>query len=374
MAGPLDGVRVLELGGIGAVPFCAMLLADLGADVVRMDRPDAGRSPNPVLDRGRPVLRVNLKHPRGIELVRSLARGSDALIEGFRPGVLERLGLAPATLRQDNPRLVVGRMTGFGQDGPLALRAGHDINYIALSGALAAIGRAGGPPVPPINLLGDFGGGGMLLGVGVLAAILKARSSGRGQDVDVAMVEGSGLLMSMMFGFLAQGTWSLERGTNRLDTGAPFYDVYACADGRHVAVGAIEPQFFAALVDVLGVHAEIDLARQNDRETWPHQREVFARVFATAPREEWERRFEGVDACVTPVLDMSEISDHPHNRARGAFRRDATGVIHPTAPRFSGTPIEPVATTPGHDTTAILRELGHTAADIDALRLEGVLP
>lgn len=376
-SGPLSGVRVVELGGIGPVPFAAMMLADLGAEVIRVHRPaDRDTRPNPVLDRGRRSLVADLKHPRGAAVVLALIDTADAVLEGFRPGVAERLGFGPETLAERNPRLVFGRMTGFGQDGPLAARAGHDINYIALSGALAAIGRPDHPPTPPLNLVGDFGGGGMLLAVGVLAAVLNARGSGRGQVVDAAMVEGSGLLMSMIYGRYAAGAWRLDRGANLLDGGAPFYDTYECADGRHVAVGAMEAAFFARLVDVLGVADAIDLAAQRDPDTWPAMRETFARAFKSATRDEWAERFAGVDACVTPVLTMDEVVTHPHNAARNSFSTDAAGAVHPApAPRFAGTPCgRPApAPAPGEDTRAILAELGHTDEEIESLLSEGAV-
>ncbi|MFG2000517.1 CaiB/BaiF CoA transferase family protein [Spirillospora sp. NPDC048911] len=370
-------MKIIELGGIGPVPFAAMVLADLGAEVIRVQRPaDRKAPPNPVLDRGRRSLIVDLKNPRGAAVVQTLIDGADAVLEGFRPGVAERLGFDPADLAERNPRLVFGRMTGYGQDGPMAMRAGHDINYIALSGALGAIGRPGQPPTPPLNLVGDFGGGGMLLAVGVLAAVLNARASGRGQVVDAAMVEGSGLLMAMIYGRLAQGVWTVERGENVLDGGAPFYDTYECADGRHIAVGAIEPQFFANLVDVLGVAGSVDLAAQRDRDTWPATREIFTKAFKEATRGEWVERFAGIDACVSPVLTMDEVVAHPHNAGRESFFTDPGGVIHPRpAPRFSDTPagLPAPAPVPGQDTHAILSELGHTAEEIDDLLAEGAV-
>ncbi|QFG22221.1 CaiB/BaiF CoA-transferase family protein [Actinomadura sp. WMMB 499] len=375
--GPLAGLRVVELGGIGPVPFAAMVLSDLGAEVVRVHRPaDRDTPPNPVLDRGRRSLIADLKDPRGAAVVHALIDRSDAVLEGFRPGVAERLGFDPPTLAERNARLVFGRMTGFGQDGPLAARAGHDINYIALSGALGAIGRPGRPPVPPLNLVGDFGGGGMLLALGVLAAVLNARATGRGQTVDAAMVEGSGLLMSMIFGRLAGGAWTVDRGANVLDGGAPFYDSYECADGRYVAVGAIEAGFFAGLVDVLGVADRIDLAAQRDPSTWPAMRDVFTEAFRSATRDEWTARFAGIDACVTPVLTMDEVLAHPHNADRGSFFTDSSGAIHPApAPRFAGTPCATPspAPVPGGDTRALLSELGHPPEDIDKLLAEGVV-
>ncbi|MGY2084131.1 CaiB/BaiF CoA transferase family protein [Blastococcus sp. SYSU DS0539] len=376
-AGPLTGIRVVELGGIGPGPFAAMMLADLGAEVVRVYRPaDVDAAPNPVLDRGRRSLAVDLRAPEGRALVRRLVDRADALVEGFRPGVAERLGFAPDELLAARPQLVIGRMTGYGQTGPLAQRAGHDINYISLSGALAAIGRPGTPPVPPLNLVGDFGGGGMVLAMGILAALLNARTTGRGQVVDAAMVEGSAALMAMTYGFLAQGRWTADRGTNLLDSGAPFYDVYPCRDGGFMAVGAIEPAFFAALVEGLGVAAEIDLARQHDRSTWPHQRAVFTRAFGSATRAEWTERLEHLDACTTPVLDLVEAPAHPHNAARGAFVTAPDGAVHPRpVPRFSGTPsaTPESAAAAGAHTDELLGELGCTAADIARLRTEGVV-
>lgn len=382
--GPLAGVRVVELGGIGPGPFAAMLLADLGADVVRIQRPgDTRGAESPVLDRGRRSLAVDLKSAEGVEIVRDLITRSDVVIEGFRPGVMERLGFDPATLRETNPALVVGRMTGYGQDGPLAQAAGHDINYISLSGALASIGRAGEPPAVPINLVGDFGGGGMLLVVGVLAAVVNARATGVGQDVDTSMVEGSSLLMAMTHGFRALGVWPGGRGENLLDSGAPFYDTYACADGGYVAVGPIEPQFYAELVDVLTEFAgSVDLSelpapgKHRDRATWPAQRRILAEAFATATRDEWAQRFEGRDACVTPVLDLDEAQQHPHNVARDAFVTDSAGVRHPApAPRFSATPTRFPTPPPasGADTDDLLAELGRDEATITRLRTEGVV-
>lgn len=375
---PLHGVRVVELGGIGPAPFCAMVLADLGAEVIRVHRPtERGTYPNPVLDRGRRSLAVDLKQPAGAELVRDLIATSDVVIEGFRPGVAERLGFDPIRLRRANPRLVVGRMTGYGQDGPLAQRAGHDINYISLSGALGAMGRADERPAPPLNLVGDFGGGGMLLTVGVLAAVLQARATGVGQDVDASMVDGSALLLAMIHGFVAQGTWTAERGRNLLDSGAPFYDTYACADGRYVAVGAIEPQFFSALLEALDLTDRVDAARQRDPETWPHQRKLLTEAFARRTRDEWASAFAQVDACVTPVLGLDEAPDHPHLRARSTYRT-VDGAVHPSpAPRFSAVggerPPPPPAPTPGQDTDAILDELGLTADVISTLKDEGTV-
>jgi alpha-methylacyl-CoA racemase len=375
--GVLAGTTVVELGGIGPGPFAAMVLADLGATVIRIHRPaDVGTEPNPVLDRGRRSLAVDLKVEEGRAIVRRLVAGADVVLEGFRPGVAERLGFGPAELLAENPALVIGRMTGYGQDGPLAQRAGHDINYIGLSGALAAIGRPGSPPTPPLNLVGDFGGGGMVLVVGVLAALLSARATGTGQVVDTSMVEGAALLMAMTYGYLGQGAWTVERSANLLDSGAPFYDVYECADGAYMAVGALEPQFFAALVDVLGVGGEIAVERQMDRATWSHQRAVFAEAFAGRTRADWTARFEGVDACVSPVLDMNEAPGHPHNAARQSFFTDAAGVVHPApAPRFSGaTGARPApAPAPGAHTEEVMADLGLPAEEVARLRAARVV-
>lgn len=373
--GPLHGVRVVELGGIGPAPFAAMMLADLGADVVRVHRVGETAEPNAALDRGRRSIAVQLKDPRGVDVVRELAAGADALIEGFRPGVLERLGLGPRELHAANPALVIGRMTGYGQDGPFAPRAGHDINYIALSGALAAIGPAGHRPTPPINLVADFGGGGMPLALGVVSAVLSARATGRGQVVDAAMVEGAASLMAMIYGFHGRGQWSVRRGENLFDSGAPWYDTYACADGRYVAVGALEPQFFAVLLERLGLRERIDADRQLDRDTWPHQRAEFEAAFAAHPRAHWESVFADVDACVTPVLDMDEAPAHPHNAARGAFVT-LDGVTQPApAPRFSGTPNAAPAPAPavGAHTDELLADLGRDADQTAQLRADGVV-
>ena len=338
MAGPLQGLRVIELAGIGPGPHAAMILGDLGADVVRVDRPSKSR--NPVRDamlRNRRSVTADLKSAEGRELLLKLIEKADVLIEGFRPGVTERLGLGPEDCAKVNERLIYGRMTGWGQTGPRALQAGHDINYISLNGLLHAVGRKGDRPVPPLNLVGDFGGGSMLLVVGVLAALWEAQRSGEGQVVDAAMVDGASLLSQMFWGFLAHKIWVDEPGVNMLDGAAPFYDTYTCADGRHVAVGAIEPQFYAALLAGLGL-ADADLARQHDREHWPQLKERFAAVFATRTRDEWAAAFEGTDACVTPVLAFGEVAAHPHIAARSTIvERDGIAQAAP-APRFSRTP------------------------------------
>jgi alpha-methylacyl-CoA racemase len=341
-AGPLHGLRVVELAGIGPGPHAAMVLGDLGADVVRVDRPLSGPQPggpdlpDPTL-RGRRRVAADLKDPAGRDVVLRLVEHADVLIEGYRPGVAERLGVGPADCHARNPRLVYGRMTGWGQDGPLARQAGHDINYVSITGALHAIGRAGDRPVLPLNLVGDFGGGSMLLLVGVLAALWEARSSGRGQVVDAAMVDGASLLMQMTWAFYGQGRWVDAREANLLDGGAPYYDTYTCADGRHVAVGPLEPQFYAQLIAGLGL-AEADLPAQDDRSGWPTLRERFTAAFATRARDDWVALFDGTDACVTPVLALGEVADHPHLEARGTVLSPGGVPQAAPAPRFSRTP------------------------------------
>jgi alpha-methylacyl-CoA racemase len=376
VSGPLDGVRIVELAGIGPAPFAAMVLADLGADVVRVDRP--GR-PNAVarmdvLNRGRRSIAVDLKHPDGVEVVLRLAAGSDALIEGFRPGVAERLGVGPEPCLDRNPRLVYGRMTGWGQDGPYAAEAGHDITYAAVAGALAHIGRAGQPPTPPLNLVADFGGGGMLLALGVVSGVLASQRTGRGQVVDAAMVDGVALLMAPFFMALRSGYFTDERGTNLLDSGAPYYDCYACADGRYVAVGALEPQFYAALVDGLGLDPA-ELGAQNDPAHWPEMRRRFAAAFAAKPRDEWVRHFAGRDACVAPVNTTEETFADPHMTARGTVVEPG-GVPQPSpAPRFSDTPasVDRPPPEPGEHTGEILAELGYGPDAVADLRAGGAV-
>jgi alpha-methylacyl-CoA racemase len=348
--GPLSGCRVVELAGIGPGPFAGMILADLGAEVVRVDRPAAGNQDPPhrsgfdVLGRGKKSVALDLKRPESVAAVLDLVAGADALIEGFRPGVTERLGLGPAQCLARNPRLVYGRMTGWGQDGPLASQAGHDIGYIAVTGALHAIGEAGGPPQIPINLLGDFGGGGTYLVIGVLAALWAVRGGAPGQVVDAAIVDGTAHLLAMTHGMLASGNWADERGVNILDGGAPYYSVYATADGRHMAVGAIEPQFYAEFIARLGL--DEDPARQNDRRGWDVLRGRIAEKFAARTQAEWTEVFSSSDACVAPVLGLREAAQHPHMAARGTIV-DSDGVLQPApAPRFSATPSGPVAAAP----------------------------
>ena len=372
--GPLQGVRVVEIASLAPAPFGCMILSDLGASVMQVDRVGAAASmaPAETLRRGRRSVGLNLKDPEAVGALLRLADSSDVLVEGFRPGVAERLGFGPQICMERNPRLIFARMTGWGQDGPLARSAGHDIDYIAISGALEPIGRAGERPVPPLNLVGDFGGGGMLLAVGVLAALVERAGSGRGQVIDAAIVDGAALLTSFLLGMRAAGAWRDERGTNLLDGGAPFYDTYETADGRHVAVGALEPQFYAELLRRLALDAE-ELPPQLDTAGWPVLRARLTDVFKQRTQAEWTAVFEGCDACVSPVLPLGEASHHPHNVARGTFS-DIGGVVQPApAPRFSRTPgakpTPPVA--PGSDTDAVLTEIGLTRQEIAALRERG---
>lgn len=380
MAGPLNGTRIIELAGIGPVPFAGMLLADLGADVIRVDRPGASTGPDAsahrVLARGRRSLALDLKHPDAPEVVLRLAERSDALLEGMRPGVAERLGIGPATCLARNPRLVYGRMTGYGQTGPLAGEAGHDINYIALAGALALIGRPGQPPTVPLNLLGDFAGGGLMLAFGVLAGILHARGTGHGDVVDAAMVDGVASLLAMPLALRAAGAWRGGPGENLLDGGAPFYDVYRCADGKYVAVGALEDRFYAALLTGLDLSDDPVLPSRDDPAAWPALRAMFAARFAARDRDEWAARFAGSDACVSPVLTPDEAAQHPHLAARGTLREGAGGGLEPApTPRFdrnaagsSGT-----APAPGTHTVEVLTECGYSPAEIDELSAVGAI-
>ena len=377
MPGPLTGVRIIELAGIGPAPYACMLLADLGADVLRLERAGDAPSDAPhwdLLARSRPSVGIDLKHPDAVALVLNLVADADALVEGMRPGVTERLGVGPDACLARNPRLVYGRMTGWGQVGPLAGEVGHDIDYIAVSGALGAIGRTGERPVPPLNLVGDFGGGGMLLAFGVVAALLEARSSGTGQVVDAAMTDGSASLMTMAHAFLATGLWTEARGENLLDTGAHFYEVYETADGRHVAVGAIEPRFYAALLSGLGLEAAT-LPAQMDRDAWPEMKGRFAACFLTRTRDEWVAHFAGTEACVAPVLSPLEARDHPHNAARETFV-EVAGVRQPApVPRFSRTPgaIASPPEQPGASTTAALGRWGVDDARVEKLKGSGAL-
>jgi alpha-methylacyl-CoA racemase len=378
MSGPLRSLVVIEIAGLGPAPFCGMVLADLGAKVIRIDRVEGegavfGSSRADVLNRGKLSIAVDLKDPDGVEVVLRLVAGSDALIEGFRPGVAERLGIGPAQCLAANTSLVYVRMTGWGQDGPMSAMAGHDIDYIALSGVLGSIGHSSAP-VPPLNLVGDFGGGGMLAAVGILAGIIHAKETGQGQVVDAAMVDGSALLMASHYGYLADGWWNPDRESNLLDGAAPFYSTYETADGGHIAVGALEPQFFAELLDGLGVDPE-EVGVQHDRATWPAMRSLFARRFASRTRDEWAAHFAGMDACVAPVLSMVEAKDHPHLKARDTFV-DVGGVVQPApAPRFSVTPstIAGSSPLPGADTDAVLAGAGFSPEEVNGLRSSGAV-
>jgi alpha-methylacyl-CoA racemase len=378
--GPLAGITVVEIAGIGPGPFCGMMLADLGADVIRVDRAgsvqggDPERPPADLLARGRRSVGVDLKSPDGVEVVLSLVERADALFEGFRPGVAERLGIGPDECLARNPRLVYGRMTGWGQDGPYASTAGHDINYISLAGALDPIGRRGEAPVPPLNLVGDFGGGGLLLAFGLLAGLLEAKASGRGQVIDAAMVDGAAALTTMTHSLRAMGIWNDERGTNMLDTGAHFYDVYETADGRYVSIGSIEPQFYAELLRLTGLEGE-ELPFQHDRAKWPEMKERLAAIFRTRTRDEWCALMEGTDVCFAPVLAIPEAVEHPHNVARGTFV-EVAGIPQPgPAPRFSrtGAEISSPPAHPGQHTDEVLAEAGFDADRIAKLREAGAV-
>ena len=378
--GPLQGLRVIELAGIGPCPMCAMLLAELGADVIRVDRPadsglGIGMAPKfHLLNRSRPSIAVDLKHPDGVETVLRLVERADALIEGFRPGVTERLGLGPEDCAARNPRLVYGRVTGWGQDGPLSRAAGHDLNYIALTGALNAIGRRGSPPTPPHNLVGDFGGGALYLALGVVAALYEARESGRGQTVDAAMVDGAASLMTSAYSLRAAGISDAPRGENILDSGAHFYDVYETSDGRYVSIAPVEPKFYAELLDRIGLDAG-EAPHSANRADWPASKARLAALFRTRTRDEWCAILEGTDACFAPVLGMDEAHRHPHNATRGTFvERD--GIVQPNAaPRFDRTPggIRSSPPASGSGTRAVLADWGFTPAEIDDLAARGII-
>ena len=363
--GPLEGIRVIELAGIGPGPFCAMVLSDMGAEVLRIDRADrvtgqdGERPPADVLNRGRRSVGVDLKQPAAVDAVLRLVERADVLIEGFRPGVTERLGLGPDVCLARNPRLIYGRMTGWGQEGPLASAAGHDINYISLAGVLHAIGRSGQPPAPPMNLVGDFGGGGLILAFGIACALVERARSGQGQVIDAAMVDGAALLMAAIHGLRAMGAWKEERGANMLDSGAHFYDAYETKDGKYVSVGSIEPQFYELLLKHSGLAGE-ELPPQRDQRHWPRMKARLTEIFRTRTRDEWCAIMEGTDVCFAPVLSMSEAYAHPHNVARGTFVSVA-GVQQPgPAPRFSRTPgvIGRPPARPGQHTDEVLAELG----------------
>lgn len=380
MSGPLSGVKVLELAGVGPGPFCGMMLADMGADVLRVDRiepADIGLPLDPkfdILARGRRSLALDLKTPEAIETVMAILQKADVLIEGFRPGVMERLGLGPDACLARNPRLIYGRVTGWGQDGPLAQAPGHDINYIAISGALHAIGGSGQPPLPPLNLVGDYGGGGMYLAFGIACALVERHASGRGQVIDAAMSDGAASLMSMFYARVAARLWQDQRGVNALDGGAPWYGVYETADGKYIAIGAIEARFYRRLIECLGLDPE-SLPAQHDRTRWPELRNALATAFRQKTRDEWCAGLKGCDVCFAPVLSLSEAPAHPHNLARATFTgRD--GLMQPApAPRFSRTPprIERGAPARGEGGAAALAEWGFAPAEITRFRQAGAV-
>ena len=372
--GPLEGKKIIEIAGIGPGPFCAMVLSDLGAEVIRVDRVSAVPNEFPatpgvdLLNRGRKSVAFDLKNQDGIKALLRLVEEADAFIEGFRPGVAERLGIGPEVCLERNPRLVYGRMTGWGQTGPYSNMAGHDINYIALSGVLGTIGREGEPPVPPVNLVGDFGGGGMLLALGICAAFVEVQTSGKGQVVDAAMTDGSALLATMIHTFLSMGVWG-DRGTNMLDTGAPFYDVYECADGEYISLGSIEPQFYAELLRITGLDQE-ELPKQMDRSQWPKMKLKIAETIRSKTRDRWVELMEGTDVCFAPVLSPSEACAHPHNVERETFV-EVGGVKQPApAPRFSRTPgvIDGPPPHPGEHTEEVLSSWGFSENEIQNLR------
>jgi alpha-methylacyl-CoA racemase len=373
--GPLSGIKIVEITGIGPGPFCGMMLADMGAEVLRVDRAqgvtgaDPSRPSLDLLARGRRSIGVDLKHPEGIETVLRLVEGADVIFEGFRPGVMERLGLGPDVCLARNPRIVYGRMTGWGQDGPLARTAGHDINYISLAGVLDHMGRRGEAPYPPLNLVGDFGGGGMLLAFGIVCALVERQTSGKGQVVDAAMVDGAAVLMAIFHGAMLSGWWKMERGTNLLDTGSHFYDVYETKDGKYVSIGSIEPQFYAELIEKLGLDPKT-LPSQNDRSKWPEMKARFEAIFKTRTRDDWCALLEGSDVCFAPVLSMKEVAKHPHIAHRKTYvERD--GLVQPApSPRFSRTPaaLDRPPARPGEHTEEVLTAYGFKREEIEQLR------
>ena len=380
-SGPLAGIRIVEFAGIGPGPFCGMMLADHGAEVIRIDRASGSRggsqpvTSKDVLARGRKSIAIDLKSAEGVALARKLAANADGIIEGFRPGVMERLALGPEELLTDNPKLVYGRMTGWGQTGPYAPWAGHDINYIALAGALAHYGRAGGKPTPPINMVGDFGGGGMMLAYGMVAALLNVARGGEGQVIDCAMTDGTAVLMSMMHGMKNMGVWSEQLGANLLDTGAHFYDTYETADGKFVSIGSIEPQFYAELRKLAGLQDDAQFDAQHDRAQWGALKDRLTALFKTKTRDEWNALMEHTDVCYAPVLTMSEAAQHPHNVARETFITVGGDTQPAPAPRYSGTgnAVPAPAPMPGDDTDAILESLGMDANERAALRTAGTV-
>jgi len=374
--GPLKGLKIIEMAGIGPGPFCGMVLADLGAELIRVDRASAigtGSKKEPS-NRGKKSIAIDLKSKEGVEIVLKLVETADAIFEGFRPGVMERLGLGPNVCLERNERIVFGRMTGWGQEGPLAKSAGHDINYISLSGALAAIGRPGSPPVPPLNLIGDFGGGGMLLALGLVAGLLESKESKKGQVVDAAMTDGSALLMTMIYSMQSSGLWKNSLGSNLLDGGSHFYDTYECKDGKFISIGSIEPQFYELLCKI----AELDdsvFSNQMDRQFWPEQKKVIKEIFLNKTREEWCALMEGTDVCFAPVLNMAEAPLHPHNIERKTFI-ELEGVTQPApAPRFSRTDPEIVSSPSlvGEHTDEVLKAIGLNEEDINSLKTSGAV-
>ncbi|QYU69039.1 CoA transferase [Leptolyngbya sp. 15MV] len=381
MAGSLAGLRIIEFAGIGPGPFCGMMLADHGAEVIRVDRASGDRggsmpiTTRDVLARGRKSIAVDLKSAEGVALVRKLCASADGIIEGFRPGVMERLGLGPDVLLGDNPKLVYGRMTGWGQTGPYAPYAGHDINYIALAGALAHFGRAGGKPTPPINMVGDFGGGGMMLAFGMASALLSVARGGSGQVIDCAMTDGTAVLMAMIHGMRNMGVWSEELGANMLDTGAHFYDTYETADGKFVSIGSIEPQFYAELRRIAGLAEDAEFDAQHDKAKWAGLKDKLTALFRTKSRAEWDALMEHTDVCYAPVLTMSEAIAHPHNAARGTFVEVGDSVQPAPAPRYSATanPTPKPAPMPGDQSDEVLASLGMDADEIAALRAAGTV-
>ena len=381
MAGPLTGLRIVEFAGIGPGPFCGMMLADHGAQVIRIDRASGSRggsspvSRADVLARGRKSIALDLKNAEGVALARKLCATADGVIEGFRPGVMERLGLGPDELLGDNPKLVYGRMTGWGQTGPYAPFAGHDINYIALAGALAHFGREGEKPTPPINMVGDFGGGGMMLAFGMVSALLNVARGGKGQVIDAAMTDGTAVLMGMIHGMKNAGVWKEELGVNTLDTGAHFYDTYETADGKYVSVGSIEPQVYAQLRELAGLTEDRDFDAQHDPSKWPALKAKLTDLFKTRTRAEWDSLMEHTDVCYAPVLTMSEAAEHPHNRAREAFVTIGDHVQPAPAPRYSETrPETPEpAPMPGDDSEEVLKDIGLNADEIARLREAGAV-
>ena len=372
--GPLKGLQIIEMAGIGPAPFCGMVLSDLGANVIRVDRVTSAGSVSrqEASNRGKKSIAVDLKTTKGIEVVLNLVEASDALFEGFRPGVMEKLGLGPDVCLQKNKKIVFGRMTGWGQEGPLAFAAGHDINYISLSGVLATIGRPGSPPVPPLNLIGDYGGGGMLLALGLVAALFETKSSGKGQVIDAAMVDGSALLMTMIYTMRGMGLWKDSLGSNFLDGGAHFYDTYECKDGKYISIASIEPKFYQLLREITPLEDSI-FDDQLSRESWPEQKKALKEIFLKKIQQEWCDLMEGTDICFAPVLNMAEAPEHPHNKARGTFI-ELEGIVQPApAPRFSRTVPEvyPAPAYVGEHTEEVLKSIGMQDSDIEDLKASG---